>query len=430
MRANASAARRPARSPCGARLVVQLRPRTGPLRLASSGRSSIAIVERHWLRCASSASILRSTMPSTFSTWSTRAGFEAAAACRAGAARGPVRGRSADRARRRCPPIVEQAGVRGGRDGSGTAATDRARARRRAGPRGSRAQTAARVASVARRARRRRSGGSTTSTAPRTAAASRCSSSRVAISAARSASASQVPLDPSVQTHIVHVGAGGGPLRERGAAAELDVVGVRADRERARGCGEIDADRHGAALRRDGLAARSSAARSAATSTSKPSVVVADDAHLEAEPLGLGGVAGAEPGRTRTRRRPRPGARAPGCRRRGDRGRSRRPGGAVVGDRVERRSRAGDRRARRRRARGLRRAPTSRPAAAAASSEPGSATTSTPSARAHATTSGALETIDDRAAARRRHDALGHRAGEARARASSASTAARRALPR
>ena len=30
--------------------------------------ASIAIVERHWLRCASSASILRSTYPSTFST--------------------------------------------------------------------------------------------------------------------------------------------------------------------------------------------------------------------------------------------------------------------------------------------------------------------------------------------------------------------------
>ena len=47
--------------------------------------------------------------------------------------------------------------------------------------------------------------------------------------------ASQVPFEPSVSTSRWTSVAGVGPLRERRAAAELDVVGVRADRERASG---------------------------------------------------------------------------------------------------------------------------------------------------------------------------------------------------
>ena len=53
----------------------------------------------------------------------------------------------------------------------------------------------------------------------------------------------------SVPTGIGFVpayGAGGGPLGQRGAAPELDVVGVRADRERDRGRGQIDAHRSSA----------------------------------------------------------------------------------------------------------------------------------------------------------------------------------------
>ena len=64
---------------------------------------------------------------------------------------------------------------------------------------------------------------------------------RGATSAARSASGSHVPFEPSVQTQQVHLGAGVGPLRERRAAPELDVVGMGADREHPRRYREVDA---------------------------------------------------------------------------------------------------------------------------------------------------------------------------------------------
>ena len=198
------------------------------------------------------------------------AGLEQQERLRVDAGRGPDRRRSADRARRRCrrPRAVP---LRDDRGASGTAARDRGRARRRAAPRGSPRTLRPRIAgsftsSPSTRRRNR------TSTAPRILAASRCSSSRRATSAARSASGSHVPLEPSVQTQQVDLGAGVGPLGERGAAPELDVVGVGADRQHAAGDREVDAQHHGVgSATASGGGSWASASRSDSSSTSKPS---------------------------------------------------------------------------------------------------------------------------------------------------------------
>ena len=73
-----------------------------------------------------------------------------------------------------------------------------------------------------------------TSAAPRVRAAARCSSLRAATSAARSWSGSQVPFEPSVSTSI-STWAPGAPTARARPAPELDVVGMGADREHARG---------------------------------------------------------------------------------------------------------------------------------------------------------------------------------------------------
>ena len=150
--------------------------------------------------------------------------------------------------------------------------------------------TAARSCRVGRRARRRRSAGNARSCAPRAAAASCCSSSRWVIERGEVGVGVPCALGAVGADAQVHLGAGGRPLGERRAAAELDVVGVGADREHACRPGEIDRERHGfplwpfgpcrratARARRTALApdadhgvGDSSAARSAGVSTSKP----------------------------------------------------------------------------------------------------------------------------------------------------------------
>ena len=266
MRANASAARTPARSPSARASSCSSADERGAARVAR-GRSSMPIVERHWLRCASSASILRSTPLVDALDVVDASGFEQQQRV------GPVRresllGEEVRIARRDDAVDREQPGVRGGRDAGGTAATGRGRARRRAGPRGSprtRARAVARslvelavdaAEELARRPRR----------APRRRRVARLRAS--ATSAPRSASGSQVPFDAVGADAQVHLGAGVGPLRERRAAAELDVVGVGADRERpGAGTGRSTRSGHGVGL----AVVRPSAARSAASSTSKPS---------------------------------------------------------------------------------------------------------------------------------------------------------------
>ena len=115
------------------------------------------------------------------------------------------------------------------------------------------------------RARRRRSRGTRRSSRPSTAAARALFGlARLDQRVACRRWASHVPLAPSVQMHRCTVGAGVGPLRERGAASELDVVGVRADRQHARRDAAVERG-HGRGL---GVSRR---ARSSGTSTSKPS---------------------------------------------------------------------------------------------------------------------------------------------------------------
>ena len=84
------------------------------------------------------------------------------------------------------------------------------------------------------RARRRASRGTRTSpVAPQRAGPPPAARAwRVTTSAAVSASGSQVPFEPSVQTRWWTTHPGRGPLGQRAAAAELDVVGVGADGQR------------------------------------------------------------------------------------------------------------------------------------------------------------------------------------------------------
>ena len=199
MRAKASAARNPARRPA----VRASAPMPSANAAVAPTRS---VVDRH-RRSPLTAMLEQRRRPcGRRSRRSVRHGRRGRArsttACPAGAERAVVRGRSAGRARQRClrrrgaPPA-------GGRDGCGTAATGRVPS-----------TTSGRLARItphtsARVARSLTSSPSTwrrktTSIAPSTAAALRCSCSRVATSAARSAAASQVPLEPSVQMHNVH----------------------------------------------------------------------------------------------------------------------------------------------------------------------------------------------------------------------------------
>ena len=122
-----------------------------------------------------------------------------------------------------------------GRGAAGIASTGRARAR----PSGRSSRIAATRPRadhcVARRAHRRPRPTNITSPAcppPRRRAASRCSSCRRATSAMSSASTSQVPFDPSVQTRWWTTQPSAAHFASVRAAPELDVVGMCADRQR------------------------------------------------------------------------------------------------------------------------------------------------------------------------------------------------------
>ena len=189
-----------------------------------------------------------------------------AAARPVGGARRRARGRSADRAPRRCR---RRSPIRRGddRDGGDSAATGRDRGRRRDEPRGA-SRTPCAEPRRPIRARRRRSRRNGPSRRRACSAAARASSTRVATSRARSSSASHVPFDPSVSTRRCTSLPAAAQRGERPPGAELDVIGVRTDRERparrcplARGVRACSGGAHGTVR-------RSSATRSAGTSTS------------------------------------------------------------------------------------------------------------------------------------------------------------------
>ena len=234
MRANASPARMPARDTGGAGLVV--RARVANASRSSSGSSSMPIVDRHWLRCASSASTLRSTCVAHVSTWLTRS------ASNSSRRRRPVRrkallgeevgiaGRDDRRRSASCPACVV-IGMQAVRCHGSCPSTTSGRTRRMtaahrgAWPRGRRPTR--RRHSRGTRRRRRRAPWPRRVVLPRAARRAR----------ARSAEPSQRALRAVGADAHRHVRAGVGPLGERRAAAELDVVGVRADREHAPGAG-------------------------------------------------------------------------------------------------------------------------------------------------------------------------------------------------
>ena len=429
MRANASAARRPPRSP--AVRASSCMPVTNAARCSSrcsASVSSMPIVERHWLRCASSASILRSTMPSTTrSTWSTRPGSKQQQ--RVGAVRRQhrARGRSAGRGPRRCAstasmPAALVVGMEPVRLPGIVAEHDVGR-----DARGSTRHTAARVADVVRelavdvaqeqRRRRRRA----------LARPSRCSSSRRATSAARSASRSHVPFEPSVQTqrctsapasaHLASVA----PQPNSMSSAWAPIASTRAGAGRsteivtAVGSSSRRARRDRSRRRR-----RSPSAGSCTMRTSRPRRSASATWRA------------ARPGPVREREL----ARASGATSTGVPS-SRWSGTMTATGAAPSSATAVERRRerevgvhRRRRAPGpASRDPRRGRRSAAASSEPGSSMRARPSARAHAITSGALDTITTGSWPGRGDDAFGHRAAEARRRASSSSTSARRALP-
>ena len=171
-----------------------------------------------------------------------------AAAPRVGGGGAPARGRSAGRAPRRCPR--RRAARRGGgRGGAGSASTGRGRAPPWAGAAGSSrpppsAGAAPESSSPSSQSRNTHCAGG----ARGRAAAARCSAWRVTTSAAASVVGSQLPLEPSVQIRWWTDGAGGRPLGQRGAAAELHVVGVGADGQRHGGRRQVQ--RHGTASAR------------------------------------------------------------------------------------------------------------------------------------------------------------------------------------
>ena len=416
MRANASAARTPARSPSAAGLVVQLARRT---------RRAVGVARRRRRRSPSSSATgsgaraarrscgRRAVDPSRRGR--PAPGSKQQQRRRAGAARAPARGRSADRARRRCrrrdeQPRVAVVGMEPVRlprivpeHDVGPHLADHRGTPRRAWP------TSLSSSPSTRRRKR-------TSTAPRISAASRCSSSRVATSAARSASASQVPFEPSVQMHRCTSAPASAHFASVAPQPNSMSSGCAPTASTRRGHGEVDADGHGV-----GVVARgaSSASRSAATSTSKPSAWSRTIRTVEAAPRAPR-RRGARTSRARTRTRSR---RALGSDEHrvavvamigNDHGDRR---VAVVGDPVERRWRAGGRRASRRAAASPRSRTHSRPASAARVERSRIVDDGRRRARAPTrSTSGALDTIDDRASAGRGDDALGHRARERAAR--------------
>ena len=225
----------------------------------------------------------------------------------------------------------------------GSHAPDHAAHRARAIARSSSSSPSTKPQHLARRRRR--------APRPRRAAPARGAST----SAARSASPSHVPLEPSVQDAEMHGGAGVGPLREGRAAAELDVVGMRADREHTRGSGEVDGNGHA-------LVGARGVGRELGEIGGRVDVErergIAHDLHVETEAPRFGFVAGGRSravgeGEVDVGRQREHGIAVVAMVGNDDRDRR----GAVAGDGVEASWRAADRRARRRHARARARVP-------------------------------------------------------------------------
>ena len=226
----------------------------------------------------------------------------------------------------------------------------------------------------------------------------------------------------------MHLGAGRRPLRERPAAAELDVVGMRADRERAR---RRQRRVRGRSRRRSRRREAASAARSAGTSTSKPSSGSRTTRDREPERAGDRGVAAGRAGSVGEREAASAGTESTGVP-------SSRWHGTIVDDpgaapSRSARARPAGRGAGRRGRRSTRASPWSRCTRDAggrgAVERAGSSTTSTPRRRAHARTSASAvtTTTGSGAGGGERRGRPSRRASSARWSASSAS--ARRALP-
>ena len=141
----------------------------------------------------------------------------------------------------------------GDRGAAGSAATGRGRARRRAAAGGSSPATSRRSASVDSSSPSTAPRNTTSPVAPSALAAARCSSWRVATSAAVSAAGSHVPFEPSVHTRWWTTQPAAAHLASVRAAPELDVVGMGGDGQRtrrhrtgsaARQLGELEVGRH------------------------------------------------------------------------------------------------------------------------------------------------------------------------------------------
>ena len=233
------------------------------------------------------------------------------------------------------------------------------------------------------------------------------------------------------------VGAGARPLRQRRAAPELDVVGMRADRQHPRRDRQIDRAGRRVTVR----ASRPSQVRAAS------STEVVGDVDVEARGSGRARRAaaspsrraaspragGTSPGRTRSGSRARSGPRAPACRRRGGTARALTTGRiAVVREPARAPRRTADRRGRRRHA--------AQPAVARSASTSGGGGRVERCRDRRATASPCRRTAQSRDLGSRGHDDDGQRrrglhdprrpvAGPAPPASARSSASARRALP-
>ena len=129
---------------------------------------------------------------------------------------------------------------------------------------------------------------------PSTCAAARCSSSRIVISEVEVGAGIPRPLRPVGADEEVHLRPRVGPLGQRRAAPELDVVGMGPDREHPIGGRQVDPQTHVSSSFRErreiGGVVDVEAQR-----------VVVHQAHLEAAAFGLRDVAGTRSGAVRER---------------------------------------------------------------------------------------------------------------------------------
>ena len=264
MRAKASAARSPARRPWMRALSCSRATNAARWSAAwCSSPSSIAIVERHWLRCASNASTLRSTCPlDPFDVVDPRRLEEQQR-------RGPVRREAliGEEVRiARGDDAADHERPRGEMVGMQTVRLPGIVAEDHVGPHladrgahlGARGQVVLELAVDAAQ-EAHVDGAEDLGCVPLLFLAGRDERPEVGLGVPGALRA--VGADAQV-----HLGAEIRPFGQRRAAPELDVVGVGADREHTARHGEVDAEGHGV-----GSCSWASASRSDASSTSNPS---------------------------------------------------------------------------------------------------------------------------------------------------------------